>query len=262
MMRRIMRPAIALVVAAILIHPYLDPTRALAIGTQNCQEGPGKVNHWRGNGLTAGQKHGVSGTVRAFTFQLCTGPGFPVEIDGSFYFSNLIPAGGGVNDIIQVGFGQARVPTLGGGMQYIVGYGRTHTTPGCSGAQDKAPLALSKGTYVFAQHDYKVYHQNNLWRYFVDNTQVYSTTEAAICWTPATALWFDETWDAGDQLGGTQAVHLTVQTTNYANAENGGFFLTNFNAAQACNWQNGVAPAAYQCDIIDTDAITMWTKDR
>jgi hypothetical protein len=54
---------------------------------------------------------------------------------------------------------------------------------------------------------------------------------------------------------------MAVQSMNYANAENGGFFFTNLNAAQACNY-SAAPPAAYQCDITGTRTIEIWTNNR
>lgn len=48
---------------------------------------------------------------------------------------------------------------------------------------------------------------------------------------------------------------------NYANAENGGFFFTNFNPALACNY-SAAAPAAYQCDVVGARAVDVWTNNR
>lgn len=113
-----------------------------------------------------------------------------------------------------------------------------------------------------AQHDFKVYHQSNEWKFFVGSTQVYSIAESSICWSPIQSSWFGETWDAGDQMGGSAASHMHVTLMNYATTENGGFFWTNFNAANACNYAAGQAPAAYQCDIVDTRSVDIWTLNR
>ncbi len=163
---------------------------------------------------------------------------------------------------MQIGVGQGRSPTiLNGGIRYFTAWGRSQSTPGCSGFSNKDPVANDMGAYASASHDFKVYHQTNAWRLLVDSTQKSQVAEASICWTPGKSSWFGETWDAGDQMGGTAANHLTVASMNYANAENGGFFWTNFDAAQACNY-SAAAPAAYKCDITGTRAIDIWTSDR
>jgi hypothetical protein len=243
-----------------LIYRLATPATSLAASTTNCSEGPLAVNHWRGEVVAGGQKHGSSGTVPGRILNMCTSPGL-FEVDGTFYFSNVEATTPSFRDIVQIGFGQGRSPTLSGGMFYTYGWGRSQSTQGCGTFQDKDPFATQVGAYVVAQHDFKVYHQTNFWRLFVDQTQKVAIGEASICWTPGRATWFGETWDAGDQLGGTPGVKLPITLMNYANAESGGFFFTNLDAAQACNYNNA-PPAAYQCDITTTRSLNIWTNDR
>jgi len=231
-----------------------------AAGTANCSEGPGAVNHWRGEAVGGGQKHGTSGTVPARTLQMCSNPGL-IEVDGSFYFSNVEPNSGSFRDIVQIGFGQGRAPTISGGMQFFTGWGRSSTTAGCSGFSNVDPFATGAGSYDNAQHDYKVYHQSNVWKLLVGPTLKKSISESSICWTPGRSTWFAETWDSGDQIGGTAASHLPVTSMNYANAEDGGFLWTSLTAGQACNYSNA-APAVYQCNIPGATQIGLWTQDR
>jgi hypothetical protein len=255
------RKGVAVGLLVLLAYQATVPQSTLAAGTANCQEGPLAVNHWRGQAVSGGQKHGTSGTVPGRVLSMCTGPGVPVEIDGTFYFSNVEPAAGSFRDIVQIGFGQGRSPTLFNGMRYYTGWGRSTSTSGCAGFSNRDPIAVDAGAYVNAQHDYKVYHQTNNWRLYVDSTQKLAVGESSICWTPGRSTWFGETWDAGDQLGGTQADHLPVTLMNYTNSEGGGFVFTNLNAAQACNY-NADPPAVYRCDITGTRSIEIWTQDR
>lgn len=120
---------------------------------------------------------------------------------------------------------------------------------------------MMRGTYDNAQHDYKVYHTANVWKLLVDSTLKSSVGEASICWSPAKSSWFGETWDQGDQLGGTAASHLPVTLMNYATAEDGGFFWTNLTPGPVCNYNNA-PPAAYQCSITSAKSIDLWTANR
>ncbi len=235
---------------ALVTYRLATPATSLAAATTNCSEGPLAVNHWRGEVVAGGQKHGSSGTVPGRILNMCTSPGL-FEVDGTFYFSNIEAVAPSFRDIVQIGFGQGRSPTLSGGMFYTYGWGRSSTTAGCGTFSNHDPFATQVGAYVVAQHDFKVYHQTNFWRLFVDAAQKVAISEGSICWTPGRATWFGETWDSGDQLGGTAALKLPITLMNYANAENGGFQFTNLNAAQACNY-NSDPPAAYQCDVTGT----------
>lgn len=153
--------------------------------------------------------------------------------------------------------GNCRAPNCVGGMRYYSGWGRTDTTPGCSGYSSRAPVVTDEGAYVSAAHDFKVYHQANEWRFFVDLTKVGWVGEASICWTPKLSAWFSETWDFGDQIGGTPGNKFSVTSTNYANAENGVFLWTNSNPANACNY--GGAGAPFFCDITGARSYDTWT---
>jgi hypothetical protein len=234
---------------------------AFAAGTNACSEGPGAVNHWRGEAVVGGQKHGTSGTVPGRTLLMCTGPGL-VEVDASFYFSNVEPASGSFRDIVQIGFGQGRSPTLTAGMHFESAWGRSTSTSGCSAFSDVDPITHERGSYDSLQHDYKVYHQNNEWDLLVGSTIKSIVAESSICWTPGKSSWFGETWDKGDQLGGTAASHLPVTLMNYAGAEGGGFVWTNLVPGPVCNYNNAVPPAEYQCNITSSTAIGLWTNDR
>jgi hypothetical protein len=228
----------------------------LAAETADCSE-LWATNRWRGHAVQdANQKHGASGTAEAHTLAQCTNPGL-IEASGSFSFSNVTPSDGGYNDIVQVGMGNCRAVNCPAGMRYYSGWGRTSSTPGCSGYSNRAPVVTDEGAYSSASHDFKVYHQTNYWRFFVDSTQVGSVGESSICWTPRVAMWFSETWDFGDQIGGTPANKLSVTLTNYASSEGGGFVWTNFNAAGACNYGGSGAP--FYCDVTGTRSYSTWT---
>jgi hypothetical protein len=233
------------------------PAVALGAGTANCSEGAA-TNRWRGVSVQdANQKHGVSGTAESHILAQCNNPGL-IEFSGSFIFSNIVPAGGGFNDIVQIGMGNCRAPNCPGGMRYYSGWGRTSTTPNCGTFSNRAPTATDEGAYVAAAHDFKVYHQNNSWRFFVGLAEVGSVGEASICWTPKVAVWFGESWDFGDQIGGTLADKMSVTSMNTANVENGGFTFTNLNAANACNY--GGAGAPFFCDITGARSYDTWSN--
>jgi hypothetical protein len=259
-LRRALVNSSAVLMVGFLVRALVAPGVVFAATAINCQEGPAAVNHWRGEGGDLATAAGASGTVPAATLALCN-PGL-VEVDGAFYFSNVTPTNGGFNDIVQVGFGANRCPACASGTRYVTGYGRTHTTPGCGSLGDKSPTADNTGAYVAAQHDFKVYHTANQWRFYVDNTLIRSIGEASICWTPKSVSWFGETWDSGDQMGGTAASKMSVNSMNYATAEGGQFFLTTFNPNLACNYAPNQPPAAYQCDITAATSLKIWTNNR
>ncbi len=218
---------------------------------------PNPNTRWRGHAwIDANAKHGASGTAEAHNLLQCINPDL-FETNGTFIFSNVEPANAGEHSIIQVGMGNCRASNCPGGQRYYSGWGRDNATPGCTGMTDRPPTLADEGAYVFAAHDFKVYHTANVWKFLVDATQVHSIGEASICWTGKNAEWFGEVTDIGDQMGGTPANKSSVTSTNYANAEGGGFFWTNFNASNVCNY--GGAGVPYFCDVTGTRSLNIWT---
>jgi hypothetical protein len=215
-------------------------------------------NRWSGHSV-GGQYHGNSGTAEGQDLHQCNNPAL-VEYNGTFYFTN-VERGGTFNDIVQVGMAKCREPgtNCSSSMFYARGWGRTHTTSGCTGLSDvfptMTPVSLS---WNGAARDYKVYHLNNRWRMFVGTNEVFSVAEASICWTPGLASWFGESWDIGDAIGGSAGNHLRVSSTNTAACENCGFVFTGFNAAGACNY--GVVNGPFFCDIVNGTTLDIWTN--
>lgn len=228
-----------------------------AVDAQNCADAD-YHNRWSGHGI-AGAFHGNSGTADGQDLKQCLNPVVPIEKNGTFYFTN-VERGGTFNDIVQVGMAKCRQPgtTCGSSMFYARGWGRTSSTPGCSGKTDvfptMTPVSLS---WNGAARDYKVYHQNNAWRMFIGTNEVYNVAESEICWTPGVASWFGESWDIGDAIGGSVGDHLRVTSTNTTAAENGGFTFTGFNAAAACSY--GIVSGPFFCDIINGTTLDVWT---
>lgn len=54
---------VALSIAIASASTFLDPRAVLAAAVTDCSEHPGQANHWRGEAVGGGAKHGTSGTV-------------------------------------------------------------------------------------------------------------------------------------------------------------------------------------------------------
>lgn len=87
--------------------------------------------------------------------------------------------------------------------------------------------------------------------------EYHATPEASICWAPKIAVWFGESLDYGDQIGGTPGNPLTVSDTRLALSENGSFISTSFDSSAFCNYGNG---APFFCDITGTRSFNVWTN--
>ena len=234
------------------------PRTTLAAGTASCSD----IYHsyWRGQQVGGvGTKHGASGTASGYALQICTSP-VGISTDGSWYFSNVVSNTHAANDIIQVGYGQERCPFCPQGENYFVAWGRTGNEPGgCEGLSDRSPTSSSVGTSPAGSHTYGVNHVANEWRFYIDGAvKGTSVPEGSICWSPSYAVWFSETWDFGDQMGGLAGDKLHVTGTTYQNTEGGGFVYTSFNSANACNYVANGSP--YFCDVTTTTSLDFWTS--
>jgi len=258
--RRAVRSQLVMTLIAVTALASVEATFAPVVAAAdaiNCTS-EGGVNRWSGHSIS-GVFHGNSGTAEGQDLHQCNNPAF-IEVNGTFYWTN-VEHGGTFNDIVQVGMAKCREPGVycSSSMFYARGWGRQHTTPGCSGLSDVAPTTIPVSlAWNGASRDYKVYHLNNRWRMFVGLTEVYSVPEASICWYPGVASWFGESWDIGDAIGGSVGNHLRVTETNTTSCENCGFVYTNFNASAACNY--GVVSGPYFCDLIDTRTLDIWTN--
>jgi hypothetical protein len=254
-MRHPTRVILIFATVAALVLPFAFPRVLLAAETANCQDA--FTNRWRGVAVQSLQKHGASALVTPTTLAFCDNPGL-IEIDGTFYFSNVVPNGGGFNDIVQVGYGKCRSGSCStGDPSYYFSWGRTNSTPGCSGYSSEAPIAVRLTGWTNANHYYAVLHMANEWRFFIDGTSRTYAPESWICWTGGSAVWFGETWDIGDQMGGVPTNKLTASELAYTNVEGTTWIATNLNAANACNYGGSGAP--YFCDITGTRTLKIWT---
>jgi hypothetical protein len=207
-----------------------------------------------------GNRHGASGTIDGQNLNECLNPAF-IETSGTFAWS-AVGNNGFFNDLVQIGIGKCRAPgfnACGDAMRWGWAWGRDAASPGCAGFSNRLPTLTAIMGYDGAAHDYKVYHKTNRWRVYVGVNEKASVSEAEICWTPNVAEWFSETWDPGDALGGTVGNKLRTASTNYANAEDGGFFWTSFPGPfpnEACSQEPG---GVYKCRIANATAFDAWT---
>ncbi len=254
-------PRIGISLVAALTMQTMAAIPALAFGPDaaNCSA---RTSHSAGAEayVSGQQKHGASGTIEGQNLDQCTNPA-GIQTSGTFAWSALEDGGTGNSGgavILQIGIGKCRdFGNFGCGsdMRYLWAWGRDSTAPGCAGWSHIDPVPNSVGTWDGAAHDFKVYHQNNYYRFFIGANQVASVAERSICWTPTRAQWFSETWDDGDALGGSAGNPLVTSSTNYANAENGGFFWTSLSAP--CRFPGD---SLRHCSIVSPTSLKTWTE--
>lgn len=230
---------------------------AAAIGTANCSEITPQNRHLGHQASTGALRHGARATFENYSLWQCSNPGFPVEISGSLVFSNVVPTDGSTWDIIQVGAADCRSPDCGAGMRYYYALGLASSTPGCAGYQSIPPVIWNAGAWTAAAHEYRVEHIANAWKLYVDSSLARSYPESNVCWTPRSSVWFGESWDYGDQIGGTLGNKLTISATKYTTTEGGGWIGTSFVAANPCNYAGSFD--VFHCDVTGATTIDIWT---
>lgn len=253
-----MRSRVAIILTSLIASMLAFAAPVAAADFGNCANNyPNGINFAGYDGPSGGQKHGVSATIDGQVIHQCSNPGFIVTT-GSFAWVGLDGGGGSDGNVImQLGDGECRDPGINGcdsGFHWYYAWGRDASATGCAGFSHRNSSPQTLSGYDGAAHDFKVYHQNNAWRFFIGSTQVTSVSEASMCWTPTNATWFEETWDPGDALGGSLADKLGTNLANYANAENGGFFWASF--PSTCKY-NPAAPR--HCVRVNSTSFNVWT---
>jgi hypothetical protein len=148
-------------------------------------------------------------------------------------------------------------------MEVYASWGRTSTSPGCSGFSDVAPIVYRVADYDGWTRAYKVQHFTNKWRMYRNDVEMDWVGESSICWTPGEATWFGETLDISDSIGGLLANKYFIRETKYSPGENWPFYATTFNVNNSCNIGPGapdVNGPPFFCDIVLADRIDIWTQ--
>lgn len=239
---------------AVLMLGLALPAPVAANHTASCSDG-GQTNRWKGN-EARGAKHGAQAVLDSQTLNQCTSPGL-FEISGSFAFVNV--EADAFNDIVQIGVGVCRWPGLScsSEMRVYWAWGRTSSSPGCSGYSSRGPTIDYIQMHDGHSHTYKVWHSANKWRVYIDGVEKKWVDESEICWTPTSASFFGESFDYGDSIGGESTNHYTFSGAKYANAEGGAFSSTSF--ASPCNYGAG-APVIYKCSVTSGTSFDIWTS--
>lgn len=255
---RVCEIAVALAIWITVLPLWLSlAPPVLGAETANCSSSNDANRHQgQKDASSTGERHGAQAVYEAQTLQQCTSPA-GIERSASLVFANIEPNPIGVNSIIQSGAGNCRSVNCPAGMRYYSGVGIDSTAPGCSGFQPRAPILTDEGGWTSASHTYRVQHTSNQWQMYVDSTLVRSMSESQICWRPQTASWFAETFDPGDQMGGTPTNPYAISSASRMTAENGAFAATAFNSGAGCTYQGSFG--VYHCDVTGSRSLNIWT---
>lgn len=253
--------AVAFSTGVVLLLSAVQPPRLAAATAISCSEIPITNRHQGQVVFSTSQKHGIKATVENQALQQCTNPGFPIELSGSFIWVNIVPSDGTNWDIIQLGVGVCRggIECVGT-MHYQAARGRSDDTPGCAGFTNEAPIGHRFSGYVPDTHVLELVHTGNLWSHRIDGIIKEGLAESWVCWTPRKAIWFAETLDYGDAMGGTPTNEFSIYNARYTNTEGGAWILPTFPLGPTCNYVDG--PAPWNCRVLSQTQINVWTNNR
>lgn len=247
------RGAVAIVASFVL--SLLPSSAALASHTANCSE-YGYVNRQMGylSDAWSNHRYGVRATFENQGLALCTNPRAG---EGSASTAWVAIQGPGIYDIVQMGHGRCR-PIAGGGcnsnMQDGYAWGRTSSSPGCSGFTSRAPTGSWLGGYsgggVFsvveeADHDYVLNSPDfGVW---IQN--------ASICWTNLEVAIFVESHDFGDALGGEAANTFRFTSKQFKTSAAGAWMAL----PNKCNARSPGLAGVFKCDATADGSLRTWT---
>lgn len=78
----------------------------------------------------------------------------------------------------------------------------------------------------------------------------------SICWTPTRAVWFGESWDSGDAIGGSAGNHVKLTSAHYEATVGGTWSSPSFNPGANCPL---ITLPKYKCVAQNGQAIDFWT---
>ena len=201
----------SLIAAAFALVLALEPAITLANHTAVCSDyGFVKRFHGRVSDPWSDHRYGVRAYFSNLTFEQCTQPR-PGEASSSVAWVGIQGPTNATMDknIVQALVGRCRHDTgCTGALLEGYSYGRDQDSPGCAGIPDVAPtghwLGPSVGNGLFSV----VENANNTFTIDTPNTYV-TLTSGTICWYNQYVAQVGETWDFGDAMGGTTALHFT-----------------------------------------------------
>lgn len=252
---RMLRPRwqFASVLAALLL---LSSWTHVAVAAQNT-DCFGDENYFYDGGRAL-QTQGAAGAeakINTVTPLICTGN--PNVTRGSV--SWVAVTGPGNLDIVQVGTGRCvsvHVVSSGCTDQYqtMWAWGRSKGDAGCpSQLEDALPTWRKIGNAASGVHTYTVLKTPNDWDVKIDGLVKDSAPLSAVCWTPNEVMYLGETWDRGDQMGGTSASKQHFTSAIFEQTVNGPWLSP---AISTCV----PAYAAYKCSHINGQTLDIWTS--
>ena len=137
-------------------------------------------------------------------------------------------------------------------------WGRDQSSPGCGTFQEVPPAARNLGAAPSGVNTYTVRRTTTEVQFLLNGTPKATIGIGNICWTGDGAEWKAETWDKGDQMGGTPGDRQDFTNALYQRTVNGQWLSPSFSTCAVTTVPFGVINS-YLCARINGQAVDVWT---
>ena len=196
---------------------------------------------------------GAEARIESISPLLCTGAD---AIHGSFTWVGVeIPLSNGA--IVQMGVGKchdnSNLPMCDGTYRMFYAWGRDVNQGSCTSTRSPVPASL--GPAPSGTHRYTVVRTSTQVLFQLDGLTQHSTSISGVsCWNGNTAAYVTETWDHGDQAGGTVGDRQTVSSALYEATVGGVWSSPGF---PSCNIMTPIT--SYDCLRNAGNSVDIWT---
>lgn len=227
---------------------------ASATHTQNCLEATVQ-NRFAAWGKLAANVAGADARIQNETLNFCTSA---TDNDrGNQIWSAVDRNGTYTQTIVQTGLIQCSLsgPACDDTLNEARAWGRNSAAPGCGGFITVEPVPIRLGDPPGLQN-YEVVRTAAEWRFIIGGVVHDTLPLGSICWTPSRAIWFGESWDSGDAIGGFAGNHVSLTNALYEPSVGGAWNSPSFNPGANCPI---IDLAKYKCVAQNGQAIDFWT---
>lgn len=253
------RRAIALA-STLLLAGFLEPPAVVLAASANgpCQGDPlpSPVYHGGADVLWTGAA-GAEGRFDSIAPALCTTASD--QRNGSLSWvsiSTFEP-----NSIVQIGTAKCDVANstvCNGVFRLFYAWGRDQNSPGCGAFQNVPPAIRSLGAAPSGTNTYTVRRTTTEIQFLLNGATKTTIGVGNICWTGDGAEWKGETWDKGDQMGGTVGDKQNFTNALYQRSVNGSWLSPSFSTCSVISVPPGVVNS-YDCTRVNGQAVNVWT---
>lgn len=136
-----------------------------------------------------------------------------------------------------------------GTFKLFYAWGRNQANGGCP---DVLPVPISLGVAPSGTNTYAVVRTTTLIQFQLNGVTKTTIGNGNICWTRVAAKYYDETYDRGDQMGGTVGDHQSMTNAIYERTVGGSWFSPSFTGCPTTY-------AFYGCTRVNGQALDIWT---